>query len=240
MLGDHIISNFDIPKIHALVVAAGVGSRFGGRLPKQYSRIGNKTVLEYSINALAGHTLIDKCTLVIGDNDKIAHTLAFCLPVQMVLGGAERWQSVANGVYQIAKTANLGDLVLIHDAARPCLAHSDLNKVIESAINEPYGAILAVPVADTLKQQDERENIASTIPRQGLWQAQTPQVYRLRHLLTAIEFIKKNTTIAITDEAMAFELLGLPIKLVQGSRSNLKLTFGDELPLISAILANRQ
>lgn len=241
------------PKIHALIVAAGVGSRFGGETPKQYLKIGDKTILEHSIVAIASSALVNECTLVISKNDTIARSLDFALPVQVVIGGVERWQSVQNGVEKIAQNADLDDLVLIHDAVRPCLAWQDLDRVVKAAYSEPYGAILAVPVADTLKLAKDDNTIHQTIPRQGLWQAQTPQIYRLRHFLTVLDFIKENarlehtqklllptkttqTPIEMTDEACAFEALGLPIRLVAGSPSNLKLTLPQDLPLIQAIL----
>ncbi|MDO4427708.1 MAG: 2-C-methyl-D-erythritol 4-phosphate cytidylyltransferase [Moraxella sp.] len=224
--------------VHALVVAAGRGTRFGGDLPKQYLPIampaGTKTVLELSLAALAKSPDISSCTLVIAKEDTIAQTLNFVLPCEVVVGGAERWQSVANGVAHIAKTAKDDDLILIHDGARPCLSPVDLQKVIDTAKTEPNGAILGVPVADTLKVVQNGQ-IIKTTDRTNLWHAQTPQAFRLDKLLQVIDFIKQNNQL-ITDEAQGFEALNLPVAMVAGSPSNLKLTHKHDLPLLTAIL----
>lgn len=224
--------------VHVLVVAAGRGSRFGGELPKQYLPIdlptGTKTVLQISLDALAKSADIKSCTLVVAKEDTLAKTLEFALPCEFVVGGAERWQSVANGVAHIAKTAKDDDLILIHDGARPCLNPDDLQSVIDIAKTEPNGAILGVPAADTLKLVKNGQ-IIQTTDRTNLWHAQTPQVFRVGKLLQVIEFIQKNNEM-ITDEAQGFEVLNLPIKMVQGSPSNLKLTHVHDLPLLKAIL----
>lgn len=309
--------------IHALVVAAGQARRFGGDTPKQYLSLTTKstqTLLQYSVAALAQHQAIGQCTIVVAKDDGFVDTLVFALPIRLVIGGMERWQSVVNGVQQIAKTAHKDDLVLIHDAARPCLSLVDLSAVIDVASGEPYGAILATPVVDTLKKgggqsankqsisgqstneksisgADERQAtqdlipsnhpnhsdgdspyIAHTVARQDLWQAQTPQIYRLGALLTVLEWIRKqhrtkrhkswqllnpkaknvcgdvcqhflsqnasvNDGLAkghlITDEAMGFEALGLPIRLVAGSASNIKVTYPADMALAQAILVSQ-
>lgn len=272
--------------VHALIVAAGSGSRFGGETPKQYLPIlGNekdpKCVLQYSVQALARHSDIDNCTLVVAKNDDRAGVLDFALPVRLVAGGMHRWQSVANGVQKIAKIADPKDLVLIHDAARPCLRLQDLTAVIEVAKQERFGAILGVPVVDTLKSSTLLENVPyvnQTLARDGLWQAQTPQVYRLDKLLKVMEFIRKNQRpvkrkltscqmaendtsaknlmpkspfcltqsggvrlrklppLTITDEAMGFEAMGFPIRLVMGSTSNIKLTYPSDRVIVEALL----
>lgn len=294
------------PVIHALIVGAGSGSRFGEQIPKQYVPIdltvpigesnahtsdtaSGYCALQYSVLALARHHKINSCTLVVAKNDDRAAVLEFAMPVRLVVGGMERWQSVAYGVQKIAQNADKDDLVLIHDAARPCLELKDLTAVIDVAKNERYGAILAVPVVDTLKSSilsDDAPYVSHTVSRQGLWQVQTPQVYRLGKLLKVIEFIRKNqrpvkhkfvplasnppsnnllidnplklddynslyTTknggirvkkippLSITDEAMGFEALGLPVRLVMGSASNIKLTYPSDLQMIRLLLSAR-
>lgn len=231
--------------IHALVVAAGAGTRFGGETPKQYLpiQVGNKTacVLQYSVEALACHSCINECTLVVGKGDEYAALLDFSIPVRLVVGGVQRWQSVLYGVQKIAQTAHPDDWVLIHDGARPCLSYDELSSLIEIGQQERFGALLATPLADTLKRGNG-DYIDHTVPREGLWCAQTPQLYRLSYLLKALAVIKKaqkRTNVAITDEAMGFEALGLPIRLVQGSPTNLKLTYPGDVPLVQAILAMR-
>ena len=218
-------------KVFALVVAAGRGSRFGGNVPKQYLKIGDKTILQMSVLALATSDDIQSCTLVLAKGDDYGSSFEYALPCQFVMGGCERFESVANGV---AQTAHNDDLVLIHDGARPCLNAKDLQRVIDVAKNEPNGAILGVPVADTLKLVNNGQ-IIQTTDRTNLWQAQTPQVFRLGKLLQVIEFVKQNNLI-ITDETQGFERLNLPVAMVQGSSSNLKLTHPSDLPLLQFLL----
>ncbi len=141
------------PSVHAMIVAAGRGSRFGASIAKQYTMLQGQTLLQHSVARLACSTYIDNCLLVIAADDSTAQTLDFALPIYCAIGGAERWQSVQAGVEAISNAgANDTDLVLIHDAARPAVPSHDINNVIEAAMSEPYGAILATPVADTLKE----------------------------------------------------------------------------------------
>nr|WP_261869771.1 2-C-methyl-D-erythritol 4-phosphate cytidylyltransferase [Psychrobacter sp. JCM 18901] len=136
-----------IPNIHAMIVAAGRGSRFGASIAKQYTMLEGQTLLQHSVARLAYSDYIDKCLLVISADDSTAQQLEFALPVRYAVGGAERWQSVQSGVEAISQTgADDSDLVLIHDAARPAVPSSDIDQVIEAAMLEPYGAILATPV----------------------------------------------------------------------------------------------
>ena len=256
------------PHIHAMIVAAGRGSRFGASIAKQYTKLQGQTLLQHSVVRLAASVYIDKCLLVIAADDDIAQTLSFALPIHYAIGGAERWQSVQAGVDAIINAgAYESDLVVIHDAARPAVTVQDIEAVIQAAMQEPYGAILATPVADTLKQsyiaktalpnqalesdnhinmQTESRNSQSsgnvlhayaqkTIDRSELWQAQTPQVFRLGQLKKVLNYVAEHNH-TITDEASAFEYLELPIRLVTGSRQNIKLTYPDDAMLLSAIL----
>lgn len=230
--------------IHAMIVAAGKGSRFGSELPKQYIKLGPQTLLEHSVARLASSPYIDKCLIVIAADDEQAQQLDYALPVHFAVGGAERWQSVQAGVQAlIAGGGNADDLVVIHDAARPAVPLKDIDAVITAASSEQYGAILASPVTDTLKAElsetsegDSVAYIAHTVSRDGLWQAQTPQVFRLAALQKVLTYVAEHN-LAITDEASAFEALSLPIKLVAGSRENLKLTYPEDHRLLLAILA---
>lgn len=247
------------PNVYAMIVAAGRGSRFGASVPKQYLLLNGQTLLQHSVARLADSSLVGHCLLVIAADDNMAKHLRFALPVWYAVGGAERWQSVLAGVEAIvAKGADDDDLILIHDAARPVVPSSDINQVVEAASIEPYGAILATPVADTLKQSQYQLQIRShssndftcdaissdskhyythrTLDRTGVWQAQTPQVFRVGQLRRVLAHVAAYN-LDITDEASAFEYLDLPIRLVSGSRQNIKLTFPDDDILISAILA---
>ncbi len=225
--------------IHGLVVCAGSGSRFGGELPKQYTCVAEKTIAQHCIDRLAESAYIDNCHLVIAKNDTIAKTLSWAIPITFAIGGAERWQSVEAGVQSIANTgANEQDLVVIHDSARPCVQANDIDKVIKVALNQPYGAILATPVADTLKQVTDDKQIVKTIDRQNLWQAQTPQVFRFGALQKVLATVRQQN-IMITDEASGFEYLGYPIKVVLGSRNNIKITYPEDLTWLNFHLNNQ-
>ncbi len=234
------------PQVHAMIVAAGRGSRFGTDIPKQYLRIHEQTLLQLSVARLASSAYINTCLLVVATDDTTAQALDFTVPVSYAVGGAERWQSVCSGLNTIIESGAVDDdLIVIHDAARPCVPTADIEQVIKVAMQEPYGAILATPVADTLKQgqthfTDDSANLPSyierTLDRTALWQALTPQVFRLGQLRQALAYVTEHQ-LSITDEASAFEQLNLPIRLVTGSRQNIKLTYPDDAVLITAILA---
>ncbi|PIE47553.1 MAG: 2-C-methyl-D-erythritol 4-phosphate cytidylyltransferase [Gammaproteobacteria bacterium] len=226
----------DKVKVFAMVVAAGKGSRYGADVPKQYLTVNHKTIVEHSVSQLAKSQYIKSCHLVIAEDDEIAKRLDWALVMQFCVGGAERWHSVQAGVQAVADSgASSSDLVLIHDAARPCVLPKDIDNVIQVAMNEPYGAILATPVADTLKQVDKWRVITQTVDRSKLWQAQTPQVFRLGYLQKVLTVVAEQG-VHITDEASGFEQLGYPIKVVEGSRCNMKLTYPSDLALIGFLL----
>ncbi len=239
-----------LPRTYAMIVAAGRGSRFGASVAKQYTQLQDQTLLQLSVARLASSKYINQCLLVVAEDDITARTLDFAIPVYYAIGGAERWQSVQAGVSAIGSTgADDSDLVLIHDAARPAVPSYDIDQVIEAALLEPYGAILATPVADTLKtsyiksvttdnlsdKNNQRYYAKRTIDRSSMWQAQTPQVFRLGALKKVLNYVAEHQ-LTITDEASAFEYLDLPIRLVTGSRQNIKLTYPDDALLLSAIL----
>ncbi|WP_066802514.1 2-C-methyl-D-erythritol 4-phosphate cytidylyltransferase [Moraxella oblonga] len=224
--------------IHALIVGAGRGSRFGSALPKQYTTIGNKTILEHSVACL-NHECIADLTLVIAQDDEIASTLTFDFdkPIYITTGGAERFLSVKAGVEHIMKNgASFDDWVLIHDGARPCLPEQDLNNLIcvLDGLTDEVGAILATPVADTLKFVQDG-NIKHTINRTNLYQAQTPQVFKAGALLAMLDDVC-DKGLMITDEASGFEQLGQMVKIVIGSCQNIKLTYPDDVVMIQALL----
>ncbi|AMT97670.1 2-C-methyl-D-erythritol 4-phosphate cytidylyltransferase [Psychrobacter alimentarius] len=239
-----------LPRTYAMIVAAGRGSRFGASVAKQYTQLQDQTLLQLSVARLASSKYINQCLLVVAEDDITARTLDFAIPVYYALGGVERWQSVQAGVSAIGSTgADDSDLVLIHDAARPAVPSHDIDQVIKAALLEPYGAILATPVADTLKtsyiksvttdnlsdKNNQRYYAKRTIDRSSMWQAQTPQVFRLGALKKVLNYVAEHQ-LTITDEASAFEYLDLPIRLVTGSRQNIKLTYPDDALLLSAIL----
>lgn len=239
-------SHFPISTVHCIVVSAGVGSRFGSALPKQYTNIADKTVLQHSILALSRVEVIKACYLVIAENDRIAKTLDFALPIFWVTGGAERINSVWHGVQKVLQDVQKMESqfddhwVLIHDAGRPCVKAGDVTVLIDTVCqkNHQGGGLLAVPVRDTVKvatQQDSQKYSQTTLDRSQLWLAQTPQIFPLATLYRYLEqAIAKN--IAFTDEASLFEYFGQSPMLVAGSHSNIKLTFPEDLQFAKAFL----
>lgn len=148
-------------------------------------------------------------------------------------GGASRRESVLNGLVAAAAAVDPNDWILVHDAARPCLGRIELRRLIQEAGKDEVGGILAVPVSDTLKRADEEGHILATEPRDHLWQAQTPQMFRHGMLLRALRGVEH-----VTDEASAIEALGHRPKLVEGSTKNLKVTFPADLEIAERLIGN--
>ena len=231
----------DSTGVHALVVAAGKGSRFGANIPKQYVTINHQPVLLHSLAKLASSEYINHVFLVVAEDDEYITNLALPVAITKVIGGAERWQSVLAGIEAISKlpTIDDNDLVVIHDAARPAVTQAHIDAVIQAAAQERYGAILAVPVVDTIKKSTSHNYIEHTVDRSCLWQAQTPQVFRYAALRDMLAEITKQDLL-ITDEASGFERLGQKIRMVEGSSLNIKLTRPEDKLLLAAVLSHQQ
>lgn len=215
--------------VAAVIPAAGIGQRMQAAIPKQYLHIGDATVLEHSIRAMARDPRIGAVFVATASDDTWFAQLEMDLtiPVIRVEGGATRAQSVAAGV-NAAQRAGYR-YVAVHDAARPCLARSELAAVIEHGLEHSAGALLALPVADTIKRGSPTGYALETVPRDGLWQALTPQVFAISVLLDAWRMIGLDDP-HLTDEASAIEALGLQPRLVMGRRTNIKITQpGDEV-----------
>lgn len=226
--------------------AAGTGTRFSGRqtgdrIPKQYAPLRGRTVIEW---ALAPFLMDARCAgavVALGAQDrwwpKVSERIS---TVTVCQGGSERCESVRNALASLSRRAEKSDWVLVHDAARPCLTASDLNRLIEHVGSHPVGGILAQPVADTLKRaHGEGGEIGETVDRASLWRAGTPQMFRYGKLVEALDSAlagKRHPT----DEAQALEWLGERPLLVEGSAANLKVTTADDLALVEALLAGRE
>ncbi|QLB21515.1 2-C-methyl-D-erythritol 4-phosphate cytidylyltransferase [Vespertiliibacter pulmonis] len=213
-------------RIVAIIPASGVGSRMGANCPKQYLRINNKTILEHTLTPFLTHSTIEKIVVVVSETDPYYQQLPIIdhPKIKWVFGGETRANSVLNGL----KTLKYGDWALVHDAARPCLKRSDLDKLLQ--IENEQGAILATPVVDTIKRSFNHHTIAHTEDRSTLWQAQTPQFFPAQILANALESaLAKN--IAITDEASAMEFAGYHPQLISGRSDNLKITRPEDLAL---------
>ncbi|UTO21005.1 2-C-methyl-D-erythritol 4-phosphate cytidylyltransferase [Acinetobacter sp. Z1] len=226
-------------KIWAIVPAAGSGSRFSKTELKQYQYIQNKTVLEHTVSRLNSLDLAG-LVLAINEQDEIAPMLSFTAPEKLHFchGGEERVNSVLNALTYLSNIAHEDDWVLVHDAARPCVTAKCLEKLLLSAIESNQSSILAIPVRDTLKLVETENQINKTVSRNCLWQAQTPQIAKLKTLKNAIEYSILNE-VAITDEASALEFINEPVHVVQGRSDNIKITYADDLELAKLILQSQ-
>jgi 2-C-methyl-D-erythritol 4-phosphate cytidylyltransferase len=226
-------------RIYGLIPAAGLGARFGGQGPKQYSLIGTKTMLQHAVEALLAMREIETVFVILAPGDTqfkgIEWGQSAARVAPLFCGGATRRDSVLNGLIAAGSAVEPEDWVLVHDAARPCLALADLRKLVEVAGKEKSGGLLAIPVADTLKRDDGNNYVLATEPRQGLWQAQTPQMFPYETLVQALQGSDQ-----ATDEASAVERLGLKPRLVASSQQNLKVTYAADLELAAWVLATRQ
>lgn len=220
-------------RIVAIIPTSGVGSRMGANCPKQYLRIHNQTVLEHTLRPFLAHSAIDKIVVVVSETDAYYQQLPIINhpKIEWVFGGETRANSVLNGL----KTLKNGDWALVHDAARPCLKRSDLDKLLQ--IENEHGAILATPVVDTIKRSFDHQTITHTEDRSTLWQAQTPQFFPAKILTNALESALAQN-IAITDEASAMEFAGFQPQLISGRSDNLKITRPEDLALAEFYLLN--
>ena len=226
-------------RLWAVVPAAGSGSRFSKTELKQYQYIQNHTVLEHTVNRLNSLDLAG-CVLAIGEHDNFARTLYFDHKEKLhfCLGGVERVNSVFNALIYLSDIADEDDWVLVHDAARPCVTQENLQLLVNTAIAHNQSAILAIPVRDTLKLVHTENQIEKTVSRELLWQAQTPQMAKLKILKNALETALANH-IVITDEASALEYINQAVQVVQGRSDNIKITYADDLELARLILQSQ-
>lgn len=227
----------------ALVPAAGGGARMGGDCPKQYLALAGQPLIRHTLNALAAVPAIARVFVVLTPDDTRWDGFDWdaLAPRLTVLrcGGATRAESVTQGLRAMHAHAGADDWVLVHDAARACLTREHVEKLIAEIGDDPVGGLLAVPVADTLKRAHDLAanvvRVAETVPREGLWQAQTPQMFRYGLLAEALEYAP-----AVTDEASAVEALGLHPRLVAADATNFKVTYPLDLQMAELILQNRK
>ena len=228
-----------MPRHYAIVPAAGSGSRFGAEKPKQYLDLLGRPLIFHTLKALTACPDIERVWVVLAPDNpwwpRYDWSELGAKLETVRCGGATRAESVTNGLQAAAMVAADDDWVLVHDAARPCLSAAMLDALFADLAQDPVGGILAVPVADTLKRADTEQRVAATEPRDGLWQAQTPQMFRYGLLCDALQKCRD-----VTDEAGAVEALGLKPKLVRGDATNLKVTYPADLALAAMILRARK
>lgn len=219
---------------HVIFPVAGVGSRFGNILPKQYVQIAGKTVMEWTLSAWTG--LVDgKSIVAVAESDPYYPNVLSHFPnTEVVFGAATRAETVCNALRHLSQSASLDDWVLVHDVARLCVRSEDINKLIQHCNQSKQGGLLACKLTDTIKQQIPDQAV-TTLDRDFLWAALTPQCFRLGHLLDSLSIALKQG-LSVTDEASAMEMAGYSVHLIEGHNDNIKLTHADDLFMVEHIL----
>lgn len=223
-----------------IVPAAGRGLRFGGDVPKQYLSVAGMPVIEHTLRALLSHRGVSGAVVVLAEADPHWpgwHEIAG-KPVIACIGGEARADSVLAGLTALPDSVRPDDFVLVHDAARPNLQQDDLDALLERGRADPVGAILAAPVRDTLKRGGDDGGIDGTEPRERLWRALTPQLFRRLQLARALQAAHESG-VQVTDESMAMERQGLRPLLVEGSEDNFKITTPADLAYFDYLLSRR-
>ena len=228
-------------KFWVILPAAGIGSRMAADRPKQYLPLFDQTILEHTINCFLSHSAFQSVFLGLSENDQYWSELPFATDsrVEVFVGGAERVNSVLNGLAYIGGRAKDDDWVWVHDAARPCLNHADIDKLIDAIKLNEDGALLAVPVNDTVKRANHNQNVEKTIERARLWRAMTPQVFQFAALKQALEQ-SLSDGVCVTDESSAIEYVGSQPLLVQGDEANIKITHPSDLTVAARTLKENQ
>lgn len=224
-----------------VIPATGVGQRMLADRPKQYLELKGKTILQHTLDNVLAHPAVSGAVLVLNSEDGYWASLDYHpqKPLLRCTGGAQRHHSVFNGLTRLKEQIGGNPLVLIHDAVRPFVSHEDLDRLLEAAQQDDDGALLAVPVADTLKLADKQQRIEINHPRDHLWRAFTPQAFYLDNILRALQAVIDNN-LAITDDASAMELMGYHPRLIGGSELNIKITRPQDLLLAELILGMNQ
>ena len=215
-----------------IVPAAGVGSRMQHAAPKQYIRLAGKTILEHTLAKLAQIKQASRIIVAVSDDDPYFADLEFIdQRIVRASGGKERADSVLNGL--LALVDNPPDWVLVHDAARPLVTLTDIERLLTDCISADEGGILASKVKDTIKRGTTHSE--QTVPRDDLWQALTPQLFKYQDLTQALQSALAQQ-VTITDEASAIEWANKPVKLVAGRSDNIKITTPEDLDLANFLL----
>ncbi len=225
----------------AVIPAAGGGTRMRADRPKQYLPLAGKTVIRHVLERFNRHPRVSGIVVALASDDAYweQQSRPRGKPLLAVTGGESRCISVLNALHGLAAQAQPDDWVLVHDAARPCLRGTDLDRLITVLSDHPIGGLLGVPVTDTLKRVDMPANtVADTLDRNGIWRALTPQMFRLGALIAALE-AAMGQGIMVTDEAGAMELAGHQPRMVEGSADNIKITTPGDLAFAELLLASR-
>ena len=226
-------------RFHVIIPAAGSGSRMGAGAPKQYLSLNGKSLIQRVIEVFDSATKISSINIILSADDthwSSTYLNASSKSQVHYCGGNTRAITVLNGLIAIEAQVAADDWILVHDAARPGLTNQLLNHLLTTLENDSVGGLLALPLADTLKRADTEQRVSATVPRVDLWQAQTPQMFRYATLKEAL--IQFNGS--PTDEAEAVEALGLKPQLVAGELRNLKVTYLQDLAVVSALMHSEE
>jgi 2-C-methyl-D-erythritol 4-phosphate cytidylyltransferase len=226
-----------LPGFWVVIPAAGIGARMRADRPKQYLQVAGRSILEHTLSCFLDHPQLKGLMVSVATDDPFWPTLPCARDprVERVAGGSERADSVFSGLLRMAELgAGDSDWVLVHDAARPNLAREDLNKLLGTLAEDSVGGLLGVPVRDTLKRVGDDGRVLQTVDRQTIWQAYTPQMFRLGPLRKAMQAALA-AGVRLTDEASAIEWMGLAPRLVEGRADNLKITHPEDLQWLSQL-----
>jgi 2-C-methyl-D-erythritol 4-phosphate cytidylyltransferase len=226
-----------IEQVWAIVPAAGIGSRMQSACPKQYLNLGDKPILQHTLERLGSHPAICGIVVALAADDPWWPELDLALQCELLVapGGKERADSVLNAITTLSAHTRDNPWLLVHDAARPCLRYDDIDHMLDTLSQHDVGGILGIPVNDTVKRVDEQGNITETVCRKGLWRAATPQMFRLQLLRTVLQSAAE-AGVSITDEASALEHAGYQPQMVQGHADNIKITVPQDLALAALYL----
>jgi 2-C-methyl-D-erythritol 4-phosphate cytidylyltransferase len=222
-----------------IMPAAGSGRRFGAAVPKQYLDLAGRAVIEHAMAQFLADPRCRRLVVALDPEDQVFGSLPAASETRVVhvAGGVRRCDSVRNALGAISGADD--DWVLVHDAARPCLTRIDLDALIAALANDPIGGLLAAPLTDTVKRADPQHRVTDTPPRESLWRALTPQMFRLRPLRQALQAANEAGRFP-TDESQAMEWQGHTPRLVSGRPDNLKITTPADLALAAAVLAQEK
>ncbi len=225
------------PAFWVVIPAAGVGRRMGSSVPKQYLELDGRLVIDHTIERLLLHPMVDGLYLALSEEDQrwqdaefAGHPDLVCVP-----GGRERCNSVFNALTALRACADPHDWVLVHDAARPCVRRSDVDRLIQMVRTHDVGGLLGLMVSDTMKRTDAVDQVVGTVERAHLWRAFTPQMFRLGVLFDALKGAL-DAGFLVTDEASAIEWVGMRPIMVESQPDNLKITRPEDLALAAFYL----
>lgn len=223
----------------AIIPAGGAGRRMGGAIPKQYLPLAGLPLLVHTLKAFRRSPLVSHILLAVPEGDiaqvreRIVEPFGLTGRVEVLAGGFERQDSVSNALMRVRADQ---EIVLVHDGVRPCLSEALIEKVVAAAAADG-AAVVGVPVKDTLKAVTPEGWIAGTVPREGLWAAQTPQAFRREILRTAFERAAAEGFYG-TDEAVLVERIGIPVRMIRGADQNIKVTTQADLLYAEVVLGS--